>query len=137
MPIQIKYNDDNVGVEFIVSGVVTGADIIEANDEIYSNENFPNLKYKIADRTNCTVYLVNSEEVQIIAEQDKVASKINPNILIALISTSDLQYGMSRMYQAYGENSGFVIEIFQNRKSAEDWIEKQLKKPDKGQGVNT
>ena len=128
MPIQIKYIDDGIGVEFIGSGVVTGADIIAANKEIYRNENFYRQKYQIVDRTKCTKYQVSHEEIIKIAEQDKVAAKINPNIVIAFISTTPLQYGISRMYQAYVGNDGFLTEVFKDRKSAEHWIEEQLKK---------
>ena len=127
MPIEIKYIDGGIGIEFIGSGVVTGADIIAANKEIYRNENFSRQRYKIVDRTNCTEYRVSNEEIRIIAEQDKAASKTNPNIIVSLISTTDLQYGLSRMYQAYVGDSGFLTEIFRDRKSAEEWIEEQLK----------
>ena len=95
MPIQIKYIDDGIGVEFIGSGVVTGADIIAANKEIYRNENFSKQRYQIIDRTKCTKYDVSHKEIIIIAEQDKVAAKTNPNIIIAFISASPLQYGIS------------------------------------------
>jgi hypothetical protein len=126
MPIQIKYRDGSIGVEFIGSGVVTGTDIIEANKEIYSNKNFSKQRYKIVDRTHCTEYHVSTEEIRIIAEQDKAAAKTNPNIIIALISTTDLQYGISRMYQAYVRDIGFLTEVFRDRKSAEEWVERQL-----------
>jgi hypothetical protein len=129
MPIQIKYIDDGIGVEFIGSGVVTGADIIAANKEIYRNENFSKQRYQIVDRTKCTNYHVSHKEIITIAEQDKVAAKTNPNIIIAFISTSPLQYGISRMYQAYVGDEGFLTEVFRDRKSAEKWIEEQLKKP--------
>jgi len=127
MPIQIKYIDGGIGVEFIGSGLVTGADIIAANKEIYRNENFSKQRYKIVDRTNCTKYQASKEDIIIIAEQDKVAAKTNPNIIIAFISTSPLQYGISRMYQAYVGNDGFLTEVFRDRKSADKWIEEQLK----------
>jgi len=130
MPIQIKHIDGGIGVEFIGSGVVTGADIITANKKIYRNENFSRQRYQIVDRTNCTEYRVSNEEIRIIAEQDKAAAKTNPNIIVALISITDLQYGISRMYQAYVGDSGFLTEIFRNRKSAEGWVESQLKKSD-------
>ena len=126
MPIQINYIEAGIGVEFIGSGVVTGADIIAANKEIYRNENFYRQKYQLVDRTKCTKYQVSHEEI-IIAEQDKVAAKTNPNIIIAFISTSPLQYGISRMYQAYVGDDGFLTEVFRDRKSAEKWIEEQLK----------
>jgi len=129
MPIQIKYIDGGIGVEFIGSGVVTGADIIAANKEIYRNENFSKQRYQIIDRTKCTKYEVSHKEIIIIAEQDKVAAKTNPNIIIAFISTSPLQYGISRMYQSYVGDKGFLTEVFRDRKSAKRWIEEQLKKP--------
>ena len=127
MPIQIKYIDDGLGVEFLGSSVVTGTDIIEANKEIYGNESFSRQRYQIVDRTNCEKFQVNNDEIQIIAAQDKAAAKTNPNIIIALISTSDLQYGISRMYQAHVGENGFLTKIFRDRKSAEKWIKSQLK----------
>jgi hypothetical protein len=33
------------------------------------------------------------------------------------------------MYQAYVADKGFLTKIFRDRKSAEKWIEEQLKKP--------
>ena len=130
MPIQIRYIDGGVGVEYIGSGVLTGADIIEANRKIYRNENFSKQRYQIVDRSNCTEFRVSSEEIQKIAEQDKAAAKINPNFIVALISTTDLQYGLSRMYEAYTGVGGFSTEVFRDRKSAEEWIENRVKKPD-------
>lgn len=91
MPIQIKYRDGGIGVEFIGSGVVDGADIIAANREIYRNDNFYRQRYQVIDRTNCRKYQVSHEEIIKIAEQDKVSAKTNPNIIIAFISTSPLQ----------------------------------------------
>lgn len=132
MPIQIKYIKDGFGAEFISSGVVTGSDIIEANKKIYNNENFSRQRYQIIDRTNCTKFQVSNKEIRIIAEQDIAASKTNPNIIVALVSISDLQYGMSRMYHAYVGDKGFLTEIFRDRKSANKWIEKQLQKPKTG-----
>ncbi|MBW2564553.1 MAG: hypothetical protein JRE29_11075 [Deltaproteobacteria bacterium] len=132
MPIQIKYIEGGFGVEFIGSGVVTGADIIKANKEIYSNEKFSRQRYQIVDRTNCKEFQVSNEEIRIIAEQDKAAAKINPNIIIALISITDLQYGISRVYRALVGDSGFLTEVFRDRKNAEEWLEKQLKKTNNG-----
>ena len=132
MPIQIKYIEGGFGVEFIGSGVVTGADIIKANKEIYSNEKFSRQRYQIIDRTNCKEFQVSNEEIRIIAEQDKAAAKINPNIIIALISITDLQYGISRVYRALVGDSGFLTEVFRDRKNAEEWLEKQLKKTNNG-----
>ena len=126
MTIQINYLDNGIGIEIIASGIVTGKEIIEAHKEIYNEENLRKQKYQIIDRTHCTQYQVTSAEVQRISEIDNNASEANPNIILAVISPSSLQFGMTRMWQAYLEEDRFVTKIFQDRKSADEWIKSQL-----------
>jgi len=128
MPVKINFLENGAGIEFISSGTVTGKEIIEANDKIYTPENLSRLKYKIIDRTTCTEYLVTNEEMKTIAKQDIQASKINNNITILLVSPTKLQYGMTRMWQVFSDESGFKSEIFENRESADAYIENTLNK---------
>jgi hypothetical protein len=129
MPLTLKYINDGVGVEFILSGLVTGAEVIEANKKIYStSEKIIKQKYQLIDRTQCTEYQITAEEIKIIAEQDKEAAKLNPNILMVFVATNAQQFGVSRMWQEHVGESGFLTKIFRNRKSAEKWLEQQLKK---------
>jgi myo-inositol-1-phosphate synthase len=90
MPIDINCLDGGTGIGFIASGVVTGTEVIEANKKIYNRKNLLRLRYKIIDRTNCTEYRVTPEDIQVIAEQDKEAAKVNSNVVIALISPTAL-----------------------------------------------
>lgn len=126
MAIQINYLDNGIGIEIIATGIVTGEEIIEAHKEIYKQENLKKQKYQIIDRTKCLKYQVTSEEIEKIAQIDNKAAEINPNIKIALVSTTSLQFGMSRMWQAYISDNSFVTKIFQDRKSADEWIMSQL-----------
>ena len=126
MPIQIEHTQDGFGIEFKCSGIVTGEDIIAANKEIYNDDNFLKQRYQIVDRSNCETYQVSNEEIRIIAQQDTAAAKKNPNVIIAIVSATDLQFGISRMYQALVGDKGFLTEVFRERKSAEEWIEKHL-----------
>jgi len=129
MPIKINYIKDGVGVEFVLSGRVTGAKIIEANKKIYSTtEKILKQKYQIIDRTRCTEYHINAEEIKVIAEQDKEAAKHNPNIIMVFVATNALQFGASRMWQEYVGESSFLTKIFRNRKSADEWLAQQLEK---------
>ena len=133
VPIEIKFLDDGIGVEFNVIGILTGTEIIDANRKIHNRANSLSLRYIIVDRTNCTEYLVNSKEIKVMANKAKKAVKVNPNIIIAMVSTTSLQHGMSRMYQSYIESSEsyFKTAIFRDRKSAEEWIKEQLDKSNK------
>lgn len=127
MTIKIGYLDDGIGIEVKASGTVTGEEIIKAHKEIYNEENLKKQKYQIIDRTHCTEYQVYSEDIEIISELDNKASEVNPDIIIAIVSPTPLQYGMSRMWQAY-INDCFVTKIFQNRSSADKWIRAQIAK---------
>ena len=126
MPIRIIQLDGGLGVEYRAEGVVTGAEIIEANRKLYSGRDFPRLRYKIIDRSGCTDYRVTGKEVRAIAELDRAASRINPSIVVALISATDLQYGISRMYQTYVDDFIHMSAVFTERAEAERWIEDQM-----------
>jgi len=128
MPVKINILHNGTGIEFISSGTVTGKEIIEANKKIYTPEYLSRLKYKIIDRTTCTEYRVTIEEMLIIADQDIEASKINKKITIILVSPTQLQFGMTRMWQALSAETGFKSEIFKNRESADDYMNKTFKK---------
>ena len=128
MPVEIIFLDNGAGIEFKASGTVTGEEIIEANNKVTTYEVLSRLKYKIADRTACTEYLVNVEEIKTIAHQEIQASKINKNITIVLVSRTDLQFGMTRMWQALSSETGFKSEIFKDRQSADKYINETFKK---------
>jgi hypothetical protein len=127
MTVQVKYLENGIGVEIIASGIVTGEEVIEANKQIYNEENFEKQKYKIVDRTDCTKYQLYPENIEKIAEIDDEASRINPNLIIAVISTTPLQLGMTRMWQAYMKNDVFITKNFPDRTSADNWINSYIK----------
>jgi hypothetical protein len=122
MTIQVNYLENGIGIEIIASGIVTGEEVIEAHKEIYNEENLKKQKYKIVDRTDCTEYQVYAEDIEKIAEMDDEASRINPNLIIAVISTTSLQHGMTRMWQAYLKNNVYITKNFLDRISADNWI---------------
>ncbi|KPK23758.1 MAG: hypothetical protein AMJ61_15175 [Desulfobacterales bacterium SG8_35_2] len=126
MTIQINYLDSGIGIELIASGVVTGEEIIKAHIEVYNKENLKKQKYQIIDRTLCTKYHVSAGEIEKIAEIDNKASEENPNIIIAVVSPTSLQIGMTRMWQEYLKNDRFMTKIFKDRQSANTWIKTYL-----------
>ena len=126
MAVRINYLDNGIGIEIIASGIVTGEEIIKAQEEIYNEENLQKQKYQIIDRTHCTEYQVSSEDIERISDIDNRASEVNSYIIIAVVSSTPLQYGMTRMWQAYIKEDRFMTKIFADRKSADEWIKLQL-----------
>jgi hypothetical protein len=130
MPIEIKFVGAGLGVEFIAKDLVTGAEIIEANKRVYRHKTLSKLRYQLIDRTNCTEYQVSNEEIEKIAAQDTEAAMNNPDIIEAFVATTDLQYGITRMYQALVGEHGFQTGLYRDRASAQKWLEDQLAQSD-------
>ena len=128
MPIKTIYMEDGLGITYHAYDLVTGNEVINANEEAYSRKDFPERRYKIVDRTDCTEYRVGASEVKKIAEQEKDGAKINPDFIVALVSKTDHQFGMTRMYHAYMNDEGFISESFEDQESAMQWINKKIKK---------
>jgi hypothetical protein len=126
MAIEINYLDDGVGIEIVASGIVTGDEVLAAHKEIYSAENLARRRYQIVDRTHCDYYCLRPEEIKKIAELDKAAAKSNPNIRIAIVSSTELQFDMSRIWQIYVQESSIVSKLFHDRKSVDAWIQEQM-----------
>jgi hypothetical protein len=130
MPVKLKYVENGVGVEYLSEGIVTGEEVIEACKKVYAPESLLCLRYQLIDRTNCSEYNVTPKDTEAIAFLANVAAKIKPGLIVALVSTDPLQYGMTRMWQTHMERSGYVSEIFKDRPSAEAWIREQLARAD-------
>lgn len=126
MPIQVRELDGGAGIEVVATGTVSGAEIIAAHDEIYSDRNLRRQRYQIVDRSHCAAYRVSADEVREIARLDGAAANVNPGIVIAVVSGDDVQFGVSRMWQAYAEAGDFVTQVFRDRAAAERWVQEQL-----------
>lgn len=63
MPLTMEFSEDDSGVSLVVKGVITGKEIIEAGNKLFSDERVEAIKYWLLDRTECTEYHVNQNEV--------------------------------------------------------------------------
>lgn len=127
MPLEITYPNNGEGIEVCALGHINHSEILEAYDEIYSEENIKKRKYFLIDRSECKEDSMSNEGIQQIAARDSYALKVNPNLVIAHIAPTDFQYGLTRMWQAHMGDDQFSIKIFRDRKSAEAWIKSKLK----------
>lgn len=127
MTVQVNVLEDGVGVEILATGVVTGHEIIEAHDLIYDSSHLRKQKYHIIDKTKCTEHDVTAAEIKSIANLDKQASEINPNIVIAVIESGRLQFTLTELWEAQVRGSVFKTKSFTDRQSALEWITQNVK----------
>jgi len=126
MPVRIEYTKDGIGVVLHHEGVVTGEELYASISIVYQDNRYPNLKYWIGDRTDCTQFMPSQDWLKKIAGLNRKESSRNPGMLLALVSPKDLPFGMSRMFQVFSEGDLFKTEVFRDRARAEKWIKKEL-----------
>jgi hypothetical protein len=126
MPIELQYRDEGKGVFFDCTGVVTTAEVDDANREIYSEERLPRLRYQLVDYSKVEGFDISPEDTRRHAKMDKEAAEKNPRFVIAVVGPSDLAYGVTRMWQAFTDEAALPSAIFRTIPEAEGWIEKTL-----------
>ncbi len=128
MPIELKYLNEGTGIEMIGKGTVSGEEICNVLNEIYSGEILLKQKYQIWYFINVEDFDFPKNDFTRMVDQDIEASKINPNIIIAIVGKQDLIYGIARMWEMHMEveESGFETMVFRKKEDAEAWISKKL-----------
>ena len=127
MAIEVKYTSDNLGIEFILSDTVYGRDIIDIHKQWHTLEILNNIKYKIVDRSRIDKFYASQEEVKAISELDLDVSSIFPDLVIAIISSSDIMDALAGLWEAYFDGKIKYIQRFYSREDAIGWIYKTLK----------
>ena len=122
MGVKVEILEDGRGVEVVAEGVVKGQQIIDAHSEIYDGRYLKRQRFQIVDKSRCTEYNVTADEIEAIAELDKKASLVNPDIKIAVIESQNLQFSLTELWQAHLANSEFQTRSFRDRASAMAWL---------------
>ena len=128
MSCKINYIDGGRGIELLFSGKVVLSDFLGAYKELYNEQNLYRQKYQSGEFTDVDAIDLSFEDIRLIAQLDIDASKKNPNIVIANVGSSDLEFGLSRMWQILADECSFEIEVFRKREDAMKWIESKLGK---------
>jgi hypothetical protein len=121
MPVEVTRLEDG-GLLIRGRGVVTGAELIEANTEIYSSpETTASVRYQLVDLSDVERGVADPAEIQQLAEQDQSAAALNPTMVIAIVGSGDVPYGLARMWEAYVAER-FPTRVFRRREEAEAWL---------------
>ncbi len=123
MPIEIKYCCDGAGSFYIGTGVVSGNDILRANEIIYqSAEDIKKTRFYLDDWTEATSTSITVAEMYRAVDQDMAAAKINPEIVVATVCGADLFFGMARMWEALADELPWQTLTTRSLTEAKEWI---------------
>ena len=103
------------------AGQITAKEIMETIESFYANS--PSLSV-MWDFTEADLSRLTADEVRMVASDVKRLAHSREGGKTAIVSPSELSYGMVRMYQAFAEiyEQTAVVEAFRSRLEADRWI---------------
>ena len=122
MPYTITFDQDNNCLFFEASDTFTGADIINSTLEIVEHPNFTEGLNLLADLRPIKQLDVSAADIRRLIElYRKLHGRLGYG-QYALVTNSQVIYGMSRMYQIMAERMPFVVEVFREKEVALRWL---------------
>lgn len=138
MPYTITYQESDGGIITTYSGVVTDEEFMQCLNEKFligerflSNRKIKSYRYSISDCTDVIDLDISVDSVKNSASRSKAAMAINDTGLMAVVAPNDLEFGMSRLWQAYVGSQDERVKLFKTREEADTWIAETLAETDK------
>ena len=128
MPIEIKLADAGAGLVQIATGTLSGAQILSAVEERFESESsVARYKYCLLDYSETQNINISTEEIITAASVYALAAKKNPDMVVAIVASEDIIYGLARMWESYAKDIPWEKMVFRNREEAEKWIRETVK----------
>jgi len=121
MPLSFVIDKQRGLVISTVSGVLTYADIAAHQVRLKNDPDFDPAFDQLFDGTGVTKIELTADEIRTIARQKLFAAGSRQ----AFATSSELAYGMARMFEIYRETSGTgrLMRVFNGLEEAMEWLE--------------
>ena len=119
MSYSLTWQDSNAIMSF--EGNVVFQDLYEADNIMYGDSRFDNMKYLIVDFSKTEKLELTEEETQIIAELDKGSSRWNNKIKLAVVTSDSYLIERIKPYIESMQDTEWSIKIFENIFEAKKW----------------
>ena len=123
MPVEIKRCCGGAGVVYIGTGVISGKEVLRANEITYqSAEDIKKTRFHLDDWTEATSTSITLPELRLAVKQDIAAAQMNPDIVVATAGDTDLFFGMARMWEAFVDELPWQTFTTRSLTEAKKWI---------------
>jgi hypothetical protein len=127
MAILVSLTPDGVGVVYTSSGLLTGQDLIDADDRFGAElERNPALRYLLVDHSAIPDEDVDTKSLRLLADRTGHKLTVMPEGLVAIVAPNDVLFGLSRMWAGMSGGPRLIIEVTRERDAAIKWLEQKL-----------
>lgn len=125
MPYETRLINGGTGIYRVGSGVVTGREMIEAARALKVSAEAKRITHSFIDVTEATEFDVSANNILELAKLANAFAAVVPVMIIALISPSDLGFGMFRTFESMADLPGWKIIVFRTREDGWAWLESE------------
>ncbi len=124
MPVSIKIADGGLGVVLIAQGNLATQELLAANIDFFNRyaQEFLSCRYWLADYSQVEDSDADYTQLQRLAAIHVNASKMNPQLIVAVYGSKDFVFGMARMWEMLAEATGWQTSVFRSAEEAKAWI---------------
>lgn len=128
MPVQVEFLNNDTLIVITGSGVVTEEEYLQAHTVVVGTENrIRGLTGAMSDWSAVVEVEVSAAAIRRVAEhQQHVARLLPAGFPVALVASRDSVYGLSRMWEAYAEGTGWETQLFRERQAALRWLRTRM-----------
>ena len=120
MSMQYKWEKNGLYRQF--TNKICGEEVLNINLNMQGDSRFDDIRYVINDFTKIVDFDFSDIDIHKISAVDNAASKSNPNIRIALVSTLEPLLVWIKLYCEKMKDSPYECEIFNNIDDAYKWV---------------
>jgi hypothetical protein len=119
---------NGLGIVITFSGMVDADEVDKLQEQIHSDELFPQLRYQIWDFSGAEEIIISIDQIQHFAMQTAVSSSENPKLRIAIIPRKTSHNILGKTFHSFenlwGSNES---KSFQDIDDAREWCSRRKK----------
>jgi hypothetical protein len=120
MPYCAHYTPNGAHVSF--TGLTTGAEIVEAKAAALAYPYADRFQYVLCDFSDADRLDVPTSAVRCAAQADRDFARAHAPFAVAVVAPQTLTFGLSRMWQAFVDDTGIRSTVVRTREEAVGWL---------------
>lgn len=133
MSYTLQFETDGAVAHF--TGQLTAAGLRAARQEIYDRKYEGPLRWAMFDLTEATGISLSTADLREIALGAEKYLETHPKYSLVLLTSRALEFGLSRMYEAFVDRVGLPTFVTSSREQALKWLQAQANQRSDFQGV--
>lgn len=128
MAIKVYELDNGLGNLIFGEGEIAADEYYEVIMQHLSkpDEQLKKYIYSISDYAAVTSAEIGLSHITKIAQKSIEVSKINPGVIVAIVASNSIVYGMAKIWSGLAKLTGWTMNVFRTREEADTWMKKKL-----------